>query len=84
MIVHVALFKWKDGTPEYSVKDAMDEVRSLKSVDKDIIDIRCGRNFSKWNEGFTRGVVVMAKRHTSIADKIDKMWEKSIGFDFED
>ena len=96
MIVHIALFKWKIGIPDDVIEMAMNDVRALKTTHKDIIDIRCGKNFSKWNEGFTHAVIVTAKthaaldayrkhpKHTDVADRIDKMEEKSIGFDFED
>lgn len=96
MIVHIALFSWKKGTKEKEIDKALKDVKLLKNKVDGLIDVRCGKNFSKWNEGFTHAVIVMAKTrvaldayrihsfHKEVADKIEKMEEKSIGIDFED
>ena len=96
MIIHVALFSWKPGTKEKEINRALNDVKLLKKKVDGLIDIKCGENFSKWNEGFTHAVIVMAKTrtaldayrfhpfHKKVADKIEKMEEKSIGVDFED
>ena len=96
MIVHIALFKWKKGTNKISIKNALADVRKLKKKIDGLVDIKCGENFSKWNEGFTHAIIVLAKDHTSldayrkhtfhkkVAKKIESMEEKSIGIDFED
>jgi hypothetical protein len=96
MIVHIALFKWKDGVGDDEIKRALDDVRALKEKVPGLIDIRCGENFSKWNEGYTHAVVVLGKDqasldayrqhpdHEIVAQKIEAMEERGIGVDFED
>ncbi|MBI3190615.1 Dabb family protein [archaeon] len=96
MIIHIALFCWKDAISNDEIEKSLEDVRSLKNKVGGLIDVKCGENFSKWNEGFTHAVVVLAKDRTSldayrkhpfhedVARRIDKMEEKSIGIDFED
>lgn len=95
MIVHIAIFKWKNGTSKDRIKKALDDVRNLKIKCKGVVDIMCGENFSKWSEGFTHAVVVIAKdkkaldgyrnhpMHKLVADEIEEMEEHGIGVDFE-
>ncbi|HLC77267.1 MAG TPA: Dabb family protein [archaeon] len=83
--------------PSYNIRILyLVNYKLLKKKVDGLIDIRCGENFSKWNEGFTHAVIVMAKTrtaldayrfhpfHKKVADKIEKMEEKSVGVDFED
>lgn len=95
MIVHIALYKWKPGTTNKEVRQAMDEIRLLKTKVPGLIDIHCGENFSKWNEGYTTAIVVLARDRTALdayrkhpdheraAKRIDAMDGGSIGIDFE-
>ncbi|MBI4020363.1 MAG: Dabb family protein [Candidatus Aenigmarchaeota archaeon] len=95
MLVHIALFKWKEGTQVGEIGSALEEVRKLKGKVKGVMDIYCGENFSKWAEGFTHAVVVLAKDrdaleayrkhpdHVDVAERIERMEAKSIGIDFE-
>lgn len=95
MIVHIAIFKWKNGTSKDRIKKALDDVKSLKTKCKGVADIMCGENFSKWSEGFTHAAVVIAKdkealdeyrnhpMHKLVADEIEEMEEHGIGIDFE-
>lgn len=95
MIVHIALFKWKPEVSQDTIEKAFDDVRSLKSKVDGLTDIMCGENFSKWNEGFTHAVVVLARDRTAleayrnhpdhvvVGNLIDIIEEKSIGIDFE-
>ena len=85
--MHIALFKWKKGATKEHVDKALDDVRALKTKYKGVIDIMCGENFSKWSEGFTHAVVVLAKDrealqvyrnhplHKVVAEEIEKMEE---------
>lgn len=96
MIIHVALFKWKPGVRAKAVQQAMSDVRALKYKVDGIVDIRCGKNFSPWNEGFTHALVVLAQNkaaleayrnhpdHKVIAKNIEAMDGGSIGIDIED
>lgn len=96
MIVHIALFKWKKGVTKERIEKALDDVRALKTKCKGVIDIMCGENFSKWSEGYTHAVVVLAKDrealqgyrdhplHKVVAKEIESMEEgNGIGVDFE-
>jgi len=58
MIVHIALYKWKDGTTSEAIEQVMADVRALKNKVDGVLDIRCGGNFSVWNEGFTHAFVL--------------------------
>ncbi|RJQ36365.1 Dabb family protein [Candidatus Parcubacteria bacterium] len=96
MITHIAIFRWKPGTTEEETISIMKDIRTLKGQIDGIIDIRCGKNFSKWNEGYTHAFVVMVRDrdaldayrnhplHRSAAEKIGAMDAGSIGIDFED
>jgi hypothetical protein len=95
MITHIALFRFR---PEFSddvIEQAMNEVMALKEQIEVIIDLRCGKNFSQYGEGYTHAIVVTFKdesalneyrfhpAHKPIADKLDTMEERSIGVDFQ-
>lgn len=96
MIVHIALFKWKPNVSQEAIEKAMADIRALKDKVDGVIDIRCGPNFSKWNEGYTHAFLVLAKDrnaldayrnhpdHVDAAERIDEMDGGSIGIDFED
>lgn len=74
----------------------MDDIKNLKPEIPEIINISCGENFSRWNEGYTHAVVVKVKNRTAldayrmhpthqpIAKRIETMEARSIGIDFED
>ncbi len=95
MIVHIALFKWKSNVSPKDIEQILADVRLLKSKVEGIIEIHCGENFSKWNEGFTHAFVIFAKDrialesyrnhpdHKDVANRIEKIEGKSIGLDFE-
>lgn len=96
MIIHIALFKWKENIPGEEIKLLMDELKSLKAKIPEVIELYAGENFSKWNEGYTHAVIVKTKTkqdlqsyrshpaHLPVAKKVEEMEEKSIGIDFED
>ncbi len=96
MIVHIALFKWKKGVSKQKIEKSMEDIKKLKNKVDGLIDIVAGENFSKYSEGFTHAVVVLAKDrgalqayrghplHIIVAKEIEKMEERGIGFDFED
>ena len=73
----------------------MQNIRKLKNKIHGLIDIMCGENFSKYAEGFTHAVVVLAENraaletyrnhpaHRIVAEEIEKMEEHGIGIDFK-
>jgi hypothetical protein len=95
-IIHIALFRWKEKIQSSEIQKALEEVKSLQTKVDGLHAIHCGENFSKWADGFTHAVVVVAQTrealaayrthpdHENIAQKIETMEEKSIGVDFED
>jgi hypothetical protein len=96
MIVHIALFAFKGDQSPAAISEALLAVRNMKDKVPGLIEVRCGENFSRWNEGFTHAVIVLAKDrdaleryrshpdHVAVGKQIDAMEIKSIGFDFED
>jgi len=95
MIIHIALFKFKNEIPKEQVEKAMEEVRDFKDKIPQIVEIYAGKNFSKHSQGFTHAIVIKFKsredidayrahpNHKPIADKLENMEEDSIGVDFE-
>lgn len=95
MIAHVALFQWRPSTKKETVDEALKQVRSLKDKVNGIVDIMAGENFSKWSEGYTHAVIVIAKDmesleayrnhpdHVVTAKIVDRLEEKSVAVDFE-
>lgn len=95
MIIHIALFKFKEEIPKEQVDNVMEEVRDFKNQIPLIVEIYAGKNFSKHSQEFTHAIVIKFKskedidsyrshpEHKPIADKLDKIEEYSIGIDFE-
>jgi hypothetical protein len=96
MIVHIAIYRWKAGTSAEEIKSALNDVRALKDLVEGVEDIRCGENYSRWNEGYTHAIVVLARdqhgldsyrshpAHEAVAARIEAMEDAGIGIDFED
>jgi hypothetical protein len=96
MIIHIALFRWKDDATKESIEGAMNDIRALKHKVDGVIDIKCGENFSVWNEGYTHAFLVLARDraaldayrnhpdHRDAAQRIETMDAGSIGIDIED
>ncbi|HLC67710.1 MAG TPA: Dabb family protein [archaeon] len=94
MIVHIAIFKWKSEVTKEEVEKVLADVRALKAKCKGVIDIICGENFSRYSEGFTHAIVVLAEDqkalvgyrnhtlHQALAEEIEEMEERGIGMDF--
>jgi len=95
MIVHIALFRWKEGTTQYTISKNLEKVKDLKDKCNGIIDILVGQNYHKESKGFTHGVVILAKNqsaldayrkhpdHKIIAKQIEQSEEEGLGFDFQ-
>ncbi len=96
MIIHIALFRWKNGTSENTIIKVLKQIKELKDKCDGIISIFCGKNYHKESKGFTHGVVVVAKGqasldayrlhpvHRIIAKHIEEIEDDGIGFDFKD
>lgn len=95
MIIHIALFKWKDNISEKQIHKIMADIRSLKSKITEVIDLYCGENFSQWSKGYTHAVIVKVQDrqsldayrdhpdHVPIAKEVETLEQDSIGIDFE-
>ncbi len=96
MIIHIALFRWKENTTTQEINDALLSVKALENKCPGVKSIHCGKNFHKEAKGFTHGIVVLAENqnaldgyrqhpdHKFIAQKIEAIEEDGIGFDFQD
>ena len=96
MIIHIALFKWKTNIQNDEIEEILKKVKQLKNKCKGIQDIFCGKNYHKESNGFTHGIVIIAENqesldeyrqhpdHKKIAEFIEQIEEKSLGFDFKD
>lgn len=58
MIEHIVLFKLKAGTDEATRLLFQDELRKLKALIPEIVDLTIGENFSQRSQGFEIGLVV--------------------------
>lgn len=95
MLIHIALFKWKKGCSAQDVDGVMADIYRLQEQIPEVIELRAGANFGRFNEGFTHAVVVKLKdrddlalyrahpAHVKVAERVDEMFEHSVGIDFE-
>lgn len=95
MIVHIALFQWKKSVSQGQVNELMRSMADLKKVIPQIVQLNCGKNFSKWAKGYTHVVVVTLRNradlvtyrqhsaHQPIAKPVTELEADSIGVDFE-
>lgn len=96
MIVHVALFAWKEGVDQGEVAGVLEEARALRDAVPGVIDVRAGENFSSLGEGLTHGVVVLADdreayeeyrvhpAHRALAERIARIHARSLTFNVDD
>lgn len=94
MHIHVALFHWKDSTANEEIDAALSMIESLARKVPGIVEIVCGKNQSKYAEGYTHVVMVRGESreaieayrkhpdHLAAARKIEAMEERGIGVDF--
>ncbi len=73
MIVHIALFSWKKTAKEKDIDRALKDVKMLKKKVEGMAKTKVALNAYR-----------IHPFHKKIADRIEKMEEKSIGIDFED
>jgi hypothetical protein len=66
MIEHIVLMRWKEGTSREAINNAMVELRKLKSIIPEIVDLTCGENFSDRARGYTHGLVVRFKDRAAL------------------
>ncbi len=96
VLLHIALFAWKQKADPETVNRALVDIKGMKKKIPGIIEIYCGENFSKWNQGFQHAVVVIAENqnalemyrnhpdHVRVADLLDIIESKTIGIDIMD
>src|SRR3989344_4030987 len=96
MIIHIALFRWKEGTTQKTIENSLRKVKKLKQKCNGILDIFAGKNYHKESKGFTHGIVIIAKDqkslneyrqhsyHKIIAKNIEAIEDDGLGFDFKD
>lgn len=95
MIIHIALYKWKNGTTKDQIMTSLRKVQELKNKVYGITDIFVGENFHKESKSLTHGVVVIAENqealdeyrghpdHLIVAREIESIEEDGLGFDFK-
>lgn len=83
MVTHIALFQWRQDISPKEIQKIMDDIKNLKPEIPEIINISCGENFSRWNEGYTHAVVVKVKNRTAL-DAYRMHPTHQLGIDFED
>jgi len=94
MQIHIALYKWKDGTTESEIDEALAQIAALEDKVDDIVEISCARNESKYSEGYTHVILVRGRSaealaayrshplHDVAAAKIESMEDRGVGVDF--
>ena len=93
--IHTAIYRWKPNAPIAEIESALDD---LQHITEDIPDIQLfswGRNTSKYSEGFSHAIVIVAKNseaidayrqhsiHQPVAKLLDEWEETGVGVDFE-
>lgn len=94
MQIHIALYHWKDGTPQEKIDNVLSQIRSLEHKIDGIVEITCAENESKYAEGYTHVILVRGRDEKALADYrahpehltaaklIDSIEEHGIGIDF--
>jgi hypothetical protein len=94
MQIHIALYQWKEGTPQEKIDEALSQIAALEHKIDGIVEISCARNDSKYAEGYTHVILVRGRDAKALADYrahpdhevaatlIESMEEKGIGVDF--
>ena len=94
MHVHIAIFQWKPNVTEAEIADVLREVEALQPKIPGIVEISCGKNTSRYSEGYTHVVLVRGETqdaidayrkhpdHVSVAGRIEAMEERGVGVDF--
>lgn len=95
MNIHIALYRWKDGTSLDDVQKLLDGIEALADKIPGVLSIQSGKNTSKYSEGYTHVILVRAQsaqavddyrqhpEHARLATAIDSIEDKGIGVDFE-
>lgn len=94
MNIHVAIFRWKPGVTEVEIDAALRDVAALQPKIPGVVEISCGKNMSRYGDGYTHVVLVRGESeaaieayrkhpdHVIVANRIDAMEDHGIGVDF--
>jgi len=95
VVIHVALFRWRPECTEAEVKEIMGAIARLEGEIPEVVDLFAGEDFGKYGEGYTHAVVATFRdrsalaayrdhpAHVPVARRVEAMFERSIGVDFE-
>jgi heme-degrading monooxygenase HmoA len=93
MHVHVALFKWRDGTEDGRVEAILRDVEALEQRVPGIVEISCGENTSKYRDGYSHVVLVRGESraaidaylrhpdHVAVSARIDEIQDSLVAVD---
>jgi heme-degrading monooxygenase HmoA len=96
MNIHIALYRWKQGTAPEEIQRFLKEVEALADKVPGVLSIQTGENTSKYGEGYTHAILVRAEDeaaieayrqhpdHKAVAQAIEAIEENGIGVDFRD
>jgi len=95
MITHIAIYKFKEVHTEEEINKVLLGIKELKNKVCGIKEILVGKNYSKWNKGYTHAIMILActqkamdayrshPDHLALAKIFDEMEDKGIGIDFK-
>lgn len=95
MLIHAALYRWKDGVSAEEISALLAEVESLRGSIPEIVEITVGENGSGVAAGYSHGVVVLFAdqaaltryrehpAHRRLADHMREALDSVIGLDLD-
>lgn len=96
MQIHVAIYRWKEGTSRDTILTALAKIKEVRSRIPGIMGIFVGENTSKYGEGYTHAIVVIGEDESALAAyradslheegarEIDTIEAAGVGVDFSD
>jgi len=66
LIVHIALFRWREEASQEAIDSTLAELRKLKDKIPGIVDISSGPNFSERAKGYTHVLVIRFKDRSAL------------------
>lgn len=65
-VIHMVLFKWKEGTASEAAQKAMEGLRGLENKIPGILELSCGENFSDRSQGFQCALLVRFENRAAL------------------